>query len=257
VIYCLIAFSAVGIKPWYELAESPVPLTLVAREVMGVAGGLIMNAAAIVATLSSLSAAMLGGARIAYALSRDGYFPKAISKLDKKYKSPYMAIILSSILVMLFSGSGVVKFVGYASDFGLLAGLTLVNYSVVWMRRKMPRLNRPFRVPLYPIMPILGSVSSMIMIPMLHKDVLVLGTLLGLVGILAYHLVMVGLQRIRVAVGGMNLLIATASFGVFASMRLGYLPPVFLPPEVCLALDIVLILVGFIHLMAGILNIRA
>jgi len=75
-----------------------------------------------------------------------------------------------------------VKFAASMSDFGFLMGLGIVNYAVVSLHRRMPNLRLPFRVVLFPIVPILGVLSCWLFVPALETRSLFSGGMLTLAG---------------------------------------------------------------------------
>jgi APA family basic amino acid/polyamine antiporter len=99
VIYCLISLVAVGTVSWNILAESSVPLTVAANKTMGVVGGSVMSAAAILATLTSLNASMMASARVTYAMARDRYLPRALTRVHRSryLRSPDTWIFLVTL----------------------------------------------------------------------------------------------------------------------------------------------------------------
>ena len=129
----------------------------------------------------------------------------------------------------------------------------LVNLSLIQLRRKMPRLDRPFKAPFYPLTPLAGIIMSVLLlsIPVVLRDVNAESALLSSLGMVAivivtYYLRMVkrevDFNRLRVAVGGV-------CFGAGATLIL--LAKVIAPPS----LFIVMVLVGLVSIIAGLMNI--
>ena len=197
----------------------------------------------------TVQSSILGG------MSRDGYLPKALERAHRRFGTRYIAIVASSLFVMVFGVSGAVAFLGYAASFGSLLVFALVNLSLIQLRRKMPRLDRPFKAPLYPLTPIAGIVMSVLLLtfPVILRDVNAESALLSSFGMVAvvlvtYYLRMVkreiDFNRLRVAMGGI-------CFG--AGVTLIVLAPVI----VSSSLFIIMVLVGLVSILAGILNILA
>lgn len=249
-IYCLITFVSVGVVRWDRLGESSTPLSLVALETMGSVGGTVMSAAALLAILTSLNAATVAATRIAYALGRDGYLPGALSVIHKKSNTPYIAIVLSSILIVIFAASGMLDFLNYASIFGFLVGDALVNYSVIWLRKRRPTLDRPFKVPLYPYIPLLGALSSLIVLSTVHYQAIGFGLILAVIGLLAYYVSMLGYTRLRIAFGGITLAVGFVVSASALLMCCGFIPPFVSSP-----LSLGMLFIGIVQIIAGILNI--
>jgi len=188
VVYTLVAYVTVGIVSSDVLSKSSTPLNLVAEKTIGGVGVILLTAAGLIAALTSLNSAIIASSRAAYALSQDGYFPKALRKIHERYKTPYMSILISSALVLSFSIIDNVEFVVYLINFGFLIGFSLVNLSLIKLRRSKPYLRRPFKTPLYPLTPITGLVTSLMLIAFIDIKPLVLGIAWGILGLTIYFL---------------------------------------------------------------------
>lgn len=182
VIYVFVVFVMMGSTPYAELAESEVPFIFTAERILGPWGLWAGILATIMASLSAFSVTLGASARVLYALGRDGHFPHFFSRLHRRHRTPHVALFVCAGVVIVFSAAGVVKFAASMSDFGFLMGLGIVNYAVVSLQRRMPNLRRPFRVLLFPVVPILGVISCWAFVPALETRSFVLGGLLTLVG---------------------------------------------------------------------------
>jgi basic amino acid/polyamine antiporter, APA family len=255
VVYFAVAYVSVGIVPVdVPRTSGDVPfLNLAASTILGPIGAIIFALAGIFASVSSVGTAMSVQSDILGGMSRDGYLPKLLEKVHKRFGTHHVAIIVSSIVVICFGTSGAVVFLGYAASFGSLLVFALVNLSLIQLRRKRPRLDRPFKAPLYPLMPVVGIVMSVLLLafPILLGDVNAGSALLSSLGmvtlvLITYYLRMVKCEvdfnRLRVAVGGI-------SFGV--GMLLFLLSFLVMMP----LFRVIMILVGVVSLIAGFLNI--
>ncbi len=181
-IYVLVVWVMMGAIPRSELAESDVPFILMAERIAGGWGTWVAIVATVMASLSAFSVTLGAGARVLYALGRDGHFPPYLARLHPRYQTPHVALLVCAAVVILFSSSGIVRFVASLSDFGYLMGLGVVNYAVIALQARMPNLRRPFRVALYPTVPILGLLSCWLFVPALELRSFFLGGGLTLIG---------------------------------------------------------------------------
>lgn len=257
VVYFAVTYVAVGVVPVDapRTATDPPLLNLAAKTVLGPIGAVLFAVAGIFASLSSVGTAMSVQSSLLGGMSRDGYLPQGLQKVHKRFGTRYISIIVSSLFVIVFGTSGAAVFLGYAGSFGSLLVFALVNLSLIKLRRKMPRLDRPFKAPLYPLTPIAGIVMSVLLLafPLVLGDVNASGALLSSIGMVAvvlltYYLRMVkreiDFDRLRVAVGGICL---------GAGITLLIISPSIAP----LSMFPVLVLVGIISIIAGMLNIAA
>lgn len=181
-IYVFVIWVMMGAVHHTELAESDVPFIFVADRLFGPWGRWAGIIGTIMASLSALSVTLGASARVLYALSRDGHFPRFLATLHRKHRTPHVALFFCSLFVIVFSASGIVRFVASLSDFGYLMGLGIVNYAVISLHQRMPNLRRPFKVMLYPVVPILGVITTWMFVPALELRSFLLGGLLTLLG---------------------------------------------------------------------------
>jgi Trk K+ transport system NAD-binding subunit len=123
---------------------------------------------------------------VLYALGRDGHVPEVFARLHRRFRTPHVSLLTCAVIVILFSSSGIVRFVASVSDFGYLMGLGIVNYAVIALHKRMPNLRRPFKVALYPWVPILGVLSCWLFVPALELRSFLLGGGLTVVGATIY-----------------------------------------------------------------------
>ncbi len=250
-LYTAIAYVVFRIVPPSSLANQSSPLAFVAQQFMGEIGVGIVTVAGIIAALSSVNTSIMAQSRVTYAMARDGYFPKWFFSVHKRFSTPYVAVLAGSVLIVAFAATGVVNFVTYATDFGFIVGFVLVNLSLIKLRASQPNLRRPFKVPLFPLTPILGIVTSALLIMFLEVGTLAIGAELFLLGLLAYYLKMVGNYRLRLALGGINLGISGVA-GLLACFIAANLTLVSISSNVRVVLSAVLSLASITCLVAGV-----
>jgi APA family basic amino acid/polyamine antiporter len=251
VVYFLVAFVSVGVVNPSEVDAGPL-LNVAASRIMGPVGAMLFALAGIFASVSSVGTAMSVQSSILGGMSRDGYLPKALLSAHKRFGTRYIAIIASSLFVLFFGTSGAVVFLGYAASFGSLLVFALVNLSLIQLRRKMPRLDRPFRAPFYPFTPIAGVVMSVLLltIPVVLRDVNAESALLSSLGMVAVVLVTYYLRMVKREVDFNRLRVAVGGVCLGAGLTLIVLAPAIAPP----AMFIIMVLAGLVSIIAGILN---
>jgi len=186
IVYCLVLYVTIGIISPDVLSKSLTPLNLVAEKTMGGVGVILLTIAGLVAALTSLNSAIIASSRAAYAMSKNGHFPKTLRKIHPHCKTPYVSIVIGSALIFFLSIIGNIEFVVYSINFGFLIGFSLVNLSLIKLRRSKPHLKRAFKTPLYPLMPIIGIISSIGLLAFFDIKPLVFGITWGLLGSMIY-----------------------------------------------------------------------
>ena len=136
--------------------------TEVARRFLGPIAITFIAAALLSSSFGTLHTSILTGARVPYAMARDGLFPRSLSHVSPRTHVPTGALIVQAvwacILVIVFSSS-FDTLTDYAI-FGLMIFYVLCTASVFILRRKMPDAERPYRVLGYPVVPILFIFSA-------------------------------------------------------------------------------------------------
>ncbi len=160
VLYTSVVVVAVGIVPPEVLSEQSSPIAYVAQQALGPAGAILITVGLAIAGLAATNGAILAQSRVLYAMSRDGYLPKGLCKIHKRFCTPHVAIVVGAVFTMIFAATGLVNFVVYAVNFGFIIGFSIVNLSLIKLRKIAPHLKRPFKAPLYPLTPIAGIVAS-------------------------------------------------------------------------------------------------
>jgi amino acid transporter/Trk K+ transport system NAD-binding subunit len=187
-IYVFVVWVMMGSVHYTELATSEVPFIFTADRLFGPWGRFAAILATIMASLSAFSVTLGASARVLYALGRDGHFPSVFARLHRSFRTPHVSVLSCALVVVVFSSTGIVRFVASVSDFGYLMGLGIVNYAVIALHKRMPNLRRPFKVALYPWVPILGVLSCWLFVPALELRSFLLGGGLTVVGATVYLL---------------------------------------------------------------------
>jgi len=256
-LYTTIVYVAVNIVPPEILSQIPSPIAYVAEIVLGPIGGIMITIGLAIAGLAATNEAIMAQSRVLYAMSRDGYLPKSLSKIHKKFSTPHIAVIAGTIFTLIFAATGLINFVVYAVNLGFIIGFSMVNLAVIRLRKIAPKLKRPFKTPLYPIMPIAGLVTSIFLILFIEPSVLILGFELVIVAILIYYTRMIGQYRLKIAFGGISIGIAGLTFYTAYAVKNGIITFSGITNQTINQIYYILIIIAVIQLVAGILNLRA
>jgi APA family basic amino acid/polyamine antiporter len=102
---------------------------------------------------------LLGQSRVFYSMSRDGLLGPWAGKVHPRFRTPYLSTIYVGIIVAFITGTFPIQILGELVNIGTLLAFVLVCIGVWILRRKRPDLDRPFRTPLVPLVPILGVLA--------------------------------------------------------------------------------------------------
>jgi len=185
-LYVLVPLVIMGTVPWQTVAGSETALTDVVGRFLPVVGVPMMVVAGMIATLTSVNAALLSGTREALSLGRAGVWPRIMSELSR-YRTPYVACWAVGAVTALVAVTGMVDFLSYVSSTGFLFVLFWSNLAMVRLRRIRPHADRPFKVPLFPVTPIVGILTCALIITFSSaQSLLFLGGVLGALVVVYY-----------------------------------------------------------------------
>jgi APA family basic amino acid/polyamine antiporter len=119
---------------------------------------------AIIGLTSVVLVLMYGQTRIFYTMARDGLLPKVFAQVHSKFKTPWINTLLVGLITAVAAGFFDINVLGDMTSVGTLAAFAIVCLSVIYLRRAAPELPRGFKVPLYPVLPVLGILSCIYLI---------------------------------------------------------------------------------------------
>ena len=155
-IYVAVAGLLTGIVSYTTLnVDSPVSAALLNLKQNFVAA--IVAAGAIAGLTTTILVMFYGLTRVFFAISQDGLLPKFFAKINPKTHTPIPVIIASGIIIMIAAGFVPIGALAEIVNLGTLAAFTAVCIGVIILRVRQPNLERPFKVPFYPITPLLGT----------------------------------------------------------------------------------------------------
>lgn len=199
-------FIGCGILPWTQLVPevTDTPMIDTAVHLGGAIGGYLFAFAGILATLSSINTAVMASSRTSFAMARDQRLPSLFKTINRTTKTPIFSIIVTSIIVIIAVSIRDLEHISTVTSIFSLTGYSLVNVALIIFRQKKPELERKFKVPLYPLTPILGIAVNLFMIYQLaisDRIALIIAVAVIAVGILYYYIVM---PRLKYASKGIS-----------------------------------------------------
>jgi APA family basic amino acid/polyamine antiporter len=119
-------------------------------------------------------------------MSRDGLVPEVFGRVSARTGTPAAGTLIVGTAVALTAGLVPLGALADATSIGTLFAFALVNVAVIYLRRNRPDLKRSFRVPLYPLTPVLGTLMCAYLMANLGADTWVVFGAWMLVGIAIY-----------------------------------------------------------------------
>ncbi len=161
ILYIVVSAVLTGIVPYSEL-NLPAPVAY-AMEKIGAPWWVrvSVDVGAVLGLGSVILVMLLGQSRVFYSMSRDGLLGKWAGKVHPTYRTPYLSTIYTGIAVGLATGLLPLQLLGQLVNIGTLLAFVLVCAGVWILRGKRPDLDRPFRTPWVPFVPIMGIVCCL------------------------------------------------------------------------------------------------
>ncbi|MDD1704144.1 MAG: amino acid permease [Methanoregula sp.] len=167
VLYVAVAAVLAGVVPYNELKNVAAPVTF-ALDRIGITWGSALVAVGAIAGLTSvLLVTLYGQTRIFFAMARDGLLPRIFASVHKVYRTPVFVTLLTGGITALLAGLLPLDVIVELVNIGTLTSFVIVAAGVIILRRTNPEVHRPFRTPLYPIVPILCILTCILLIAIL------------------------------------------------------------------------------------------
>ena len=192
VLYICVAILLVGILDWNDETNDAHPLGNIASIVSeNTVFFDFISFSALIASGSVVLSSILGGTRASYAMGRDNLLPHHFNKISERFGTPYFSIIIGGVIIIVFAGVFYNNIDEIASivNFGSLFTYMFVNLSLIKLRKSESKTIRQFKVPLYPIIPILGTVSCIGLMYFLSDSAKIVSVIYAVIGLLTYFLV--------------------------------------------------------------------
>jgi amino acid transporter len=161
-LYVLVAIVAVSAQPVGEFEGQEAGLAAILEDVTGSTWpATVLAAGAVISIFSVTLVVIYGQTRILFAMSRDGMIPRFFHRLNPRTLTPVPATIFVAVILSVLAGVVPIDFLFEMTSIGTLVAFMIVSIGVIVLRRTAPDLPRGFRVPLYPVLPILSVIGCL------------------------------------------------------------------------------------------------
>ena len=166
VMYVLVAIAAVSIVNWKTLSNSTAPLAEVVATSIGPKAFIIVGIIALFSTANTVLITLVTTSRMIYGMAKRKTFPKIFAAVHKKTRTPWVAIILLSLITMIFTLINDLEFIANLTNLFLFATFAMANLSMIILRYKFKK-KRGFYCPVnigkFSVIAFLGFLTSVIM----------------------------------------------------------------------------------------------
>lgn len=158
ILYVVVALILTGIMPYNQIDfQAPIAHAMRFIGQNKLAGFISLGAVA--GLTSVLLIYQLGTTRILYAMSRDGFIPKSLRRINRKFRTPEILTWIAGVIVLLGTLVMDINISASMCIFGTLVSFIIVCTAILILRKTDPDRPRPFRVPFSPLFPLLGILT--------------------------------------------------------------------------------------------------
>jgi APA family basic amino acid/polyamine antiporter len=200
VLYILVAGIMVGLVDYKLLTNAAAPIAVAIDAALQRAQGTtmgtilavfptIIKVGAVLGLSSTMVVMVMGQPRVFYSMAKDGLLPAWAAKIHPKFQTPHITTAITGGIVSILAGFVPINLLGELVSIGTLFAFVIVGTGIIILRSSNPNLNRPFRVPLSPFIPIATVVSAAYLMNSLPLDTwirLIVWMSIGLVIYFAY-----------------------------------------------------------------------
>jgi amino acid transporter len=159
-VYVVVTVAALGAQPWQDFAGEEAGLaTILDTVTSGHYWGTVLSAGAVISIFSVTLVVLYGQTRILFAMGRDGLLPPLFAKVNPRTQTPVNNTIIVAVVVSILAGFVPLDYLADMVSIGTLVAFIVVSVGVVILRVREPDLPRGFRVPLYPVTPVLSVLA--------------------------------------------------------------------------------------------------
>jgi basic amino acid/polyamine antiporter, APA family len=169
-VYVLVALAALGTQPWQEFgAQQTAGLATILDDVThGIWASTILAAGAVISIFSVTLVTLYGQTRILFAMGRDGLLPSRLARVNQRTMSLVSNTVIVTIAASLLAAFIPLQKLADMVSIGTLTAFIVVSVGVIILRVRHPDLPRAFKVPGYPVTPLLSVLACGYILASLH-----------------------------------------------------------------------------------------
>jgi APA family basic amino acid/polyamine antiporter len=192
-LYLAVAITAISVLGGEALGASETPLADVVASATGQRLDRVISAVALLSTVNTTLLMLTAGSRVLYGMGEARALPAWFGHVSGRRNAPRRAILIIAVMAAVFVAAGDLRLAASFTDFAVYVVFLSVNATVVVLRFRLPDRHRPFRVPLavrgVPIIPILGFLTTVLLMTRLEPRAILLGTAIAGTGMVVGYLI--------------------------------------------------------------------
>jgi len=181
----------------YSRLNIGAPVSLAIRETGVKWGSYVVNAGALAGLSTVMLVMLLGQSRVFYAMAHDGLLWKWAGDVHPRFRTPWKSTAVTGLGAALFGSLVPIGSLGQMVSIGTLLAFVIVCAAVMILRARRPDLERPFKTPLVPVVPILGIIVSLALMASLNRITWVRLVVWLIIGMVIYFTYSVRHSKVR------------------------------------------------------------
>ena len=169
VLYLLVCVVLTGMVSYKDL-DAGAPIADAFKQVGASWASTFVSIAAIAGLTSVILVDLVGIGRIGFALCRDGLIPASVGKLHPKFRTPYRITIGTTVVVAVIGAFVPIDALAEMVSIGTLFAFFVVAIAVIVLRRTKPKMDRPFRTPSVPWLPVASVITCVLLMVSLATE---------------------------------------------------------------------------------------
>src|SRR5438552_2939769 len=162
-LYLLANLAYLAVLPVDQIRQSKLVAADVADKLVGAAGVAFVSVAVMISTFGTLNGSVMTGSRILFTMAADGLLFKPVAIVSRRFQTPAVAIGLSATLGVIFVLAGTFERLADTFVTAIVPFYALAVASIFVLRRR-PDFRPPFRVPVYPVVPAIFIVATILLL---------------------------------------------------------------------------------------------
>lgn len=186
-LYISVSLVMTGVAPYTLLnVNNPVSYVLQLVQQDWIAG--VISLGAVTGIMTVILVMIYGGSRLLFALGRDGLLPKIMTKLSPKYQTPTINTWIFAFAVSFCAGFIPLDRLAELVNMGTLIAFTIVSLGVLFLRKNKSIPSGGFKVPFFPVLPILSFIACLFLISQLSSQTWIACGIWFIIGLVVYFI---------------------------------------------------------------------
>ncbi|MCH3972308.1 MAG: APC family permease [Oscillospiraceae bacterium] len=206
IVQAIMVFGFHNYTAWGDLTNSPAPHLLYGEKLLGQGGKIWMTCVSALAVISTQNSTVNGLSSISEGMAKMNMMPRVFSKTNKR-NVPWFGVLFVSVFIFVFAAisdnsSSIISFLILVGSVFWMVSYILAHIDVLILRHRLPKAPRSFKVPLGPVLPIIGIAGTAYMILNISTDPvernniwLITGITFLLLGIFSYFWIKKRMKR--------------------------------------------------------------